>query len=56
MIRRSFLAACAACVAAPLLRGGVLHAQQAATSVPPDPQTVEDLVAANRILALTGDR
>lgn len=54
IVRRSFLAACAACVMVPLLRDGTLSAQQAATSVPPDPQTVDDLVAANRILAQEG--
>ena len=49
IVRRSFLVTCATCVSAPLL-----SAQQAATSVPPDPQTVDDLVAANRILAQEG--
>lgn len=54
IVRRSFLVTCAACVTSSLLGDGTLSARQAATSVPPDPQTVDDLVAANRILAQEG--
>jgi HCOMODA/2-hydroxy-3-carboxy-muconic semialdehyde decarboxylase len=46
--RRSFVAAC---LTAPLLRARLAAQQAVGGSLPPDPQTMDDLVAANRILA-----
>jgi HCOMODA/2-hydroxy-3-carboxy-muconic semialdehyde decarboxylase len=52
--RRRFLAACGAAVAAPLLIGRGAIAAQSAPAVDADPRLLEDLVAANRILAAQG--
>lgn len=52
--RRTFLAVCAAGAAAPFLNAAGVSALSQGAAPAPDPRVVDDLVAANRVLAVEG--